>query len=267
MTRTVFILARGAWPLPAVALFVALSGAASSQEVAGLPPEDAVWRWQDPGSADAFAPMPEPEPMVTCPGWLADGGRSAGHHRFGQPLEGTSWLNRPFYAGWFAGAWHGDTLIDQQVDQDTGFFSGAWLGYDHSHHWGSELRLSVFYAPISYLPEETPGDDVRTVVGDANLLYYPWGDTRWRPYASAGIGLIGFHFTDPQVLPANHTAVLLPLGAGVKYQFRRWLACRLDAKYNLAVGSDRIDAQHNWSVTGGFEFHWGTKTAASYYPW
>ena len=160
-------------------------------------------------------------------GWLAQRlpNQPRRHIGLGRPLQGTSWLNRPWYAGWFVGPWFGDTLITDRVDQDTGFFGGFWLGQDLAHYWGSELRLSYFYADIAYLPDHYSGGSTRNILGDINLLYYPWGDSRWRPYTSLGLGLAGFHFVDRQDVAVDHTQVAIPYGFGVKYQSRRFLAC------------------------------------------
>ena len=58
----------------------------------------------------------------------------------GQPLLGTSWLNRPYYAGWFVGPIFGDSPIDG-MDQDNGAFGGLLLGWDMDHYWGTQLRF------------------------------------------------------------------------------------------------------------------------------
>jgi len=59
----------------------------------------------------------------------------------GHPLEGTSWLNRPRYAGWFMGTMFGDEIITDRVDQNSDFYGGYRLGWDWDHYWGSEARL------------------------------------------------------------------------------------------------------------------------------
>jgi hypothetical protein len=193
--------------------------------------------------------------------------RRGRHIGWGQPLEGTSWLNRPMYVGGFVGPWMGDTLVNGRVNQEHGTFSGVWLGRDGGHYWGYELRVSLLYVDTYYEPERRLGDRSRNVIGDVNLLYYPWGDARWRPYASLGVGLASFHFVDELDRAVSHTGVSLPLGLGLKYQLRRSLAFRLDWKNNLVFGGHGIETTHNWSVTGGFEWHWGDGSSVSYDPW
>ena len=185
----------------------------------------------------------------------------------GQPLQGTSWLNRPHFAGVFAGSWIGGSRLAEQVEQDSGLFTGYWLGSDLDHYWGCELRLSLFYVDIQYLPDGIQGGSTRNVVGDVNFLYYPWGDSRWRPYGSLGLGVSGFHFIDRDNVAVNHSGVELPIGLGVKYLSRHWLAMRFDVKDNIVFGGNDVKTTSNWSLTGGVEIHWGGDSSARYYPW
>ncbi len=189
------------------------------------------------------------------------------HMGLGQPLEGTSWLNRPLYVELFAGSWFGDTLVPGRVNADTGFFSGCVLGDDLSDYWGCELRLSLAYIDVQFVPEQYTSGRARTVVGDLNVLYYPWGDARWRPYGSLGLGVAGYHFVDLDNMPVDHTGAALPIGFGVKYLLRNWLAIRIDVKDHLIFGGKDIGTTNNWSLTGGVEIHWGSETSARYYPW
>lgn len=209
-------------------------------------------------------------PMTEKPDlWLAKRPHrfSARHIGIGRPLEGTSWRNRPWSVGCFAGQWFGDGLKNDLVEQQDGFFGGYRFGYDMAHYWGTELRLSLSYIDVSYLPDRTDGGSTRNVVGDVNLLYYPWGDSRWRPFASLGIGLAGFHFIGPNNVAVDRTMFQIPIGGGVKYLLRHWCALRLDLKDNLAIGGGDTGALNNWSVTGGVEVHWGGASSQRYYPW
>ena len=190
------------------------------------------------------------------------------NRQWGQPLHGTSWLNRPYYVGAFGGTWLGETLISGEVDQGSGFMGGYWLGTDLNHHWGFELRASLFYVNTSLLEHDgLRGKESRNLVADANLLYYPWGDNRWRPYGSLGLGVGGFHFENSDHVAVNHTGLLLPVGLGVKYLCHHWLAFRLDIKDNIVFGDNGVGATNNWSFLGGVEVHWGGNSSAQYLPW
>lgn len=183
-----------------------------------------------------------------------------------QPLQGTSWLNRPYYASAFSGTWLGDSLISGQVNQETGFFSGVRVGTDLSHDWGGELRFSLFYINTTF-SDGSRGSESRNLVGDANLLYYPWGDSRWRPYGSIGLGFAGVHFSDQNGATVDHTGLQLPVGLGVKYLWRNWLAWRLDIKDNITFSGNGVKTTDSWSFVGGVEVHWGSQSSLRYAPW
>ena len=57
---------------------------------------------------------------------------------WGQPLLGTSWLNRPWSAGWFAGVIDGSPLIHGSVNQQPSFYGGYRFGFDYDFYWGVE---------------------------------------------------------------------------------------------------------------------------------
>lgn len=185
----------------------------------------------------------------------------------GKPFTGTSWLNRPYHAGWFMGTMWGDRLISGQLDHNNDFFAGYRLGWDFDHYWGTETRLAFSELNVKDLPTgmRISGTD-HVFLADVNLLYYPWGDSRWRPYLLAGLGFGNFHF--PDVTGAHHNATLLamPIGLGVKYQYRRWLAARLELLDNIAFANDGLETMHNVSLTLGVEVRWGVHPR-SYWPW
>lgn len=229
--------------------------------------EEPVETWLDPDWAAADESCVASTGVA---GWLARKlpHYSARHIGLGAPLMGTTWLNRPMYVGGFLGESLGGTLVSGEVELKPGLFGGCWLGYDLSHYWGSEIRLGLNYADIEYLPAggETGGNS-RNALADINLLYYPWGDARWRPYGAVGLGIGGFHFDADPDMTIDHTGVSLPVGLGVKYLWGKQFVLRLDVKDNLIFGGHEVDTTHNWSLTGGFEFHWGSGTAAEYCPW
>ncbi len=257
----------------AVSLCLALPGITRSAEQPARPkqpgrsavPPTSDWQYEG-DEAPWVSPMPDD---AAPPGGILSGlpQHPLRHMGFGEPLRGTSWLNRPYYVGGFVGTWMGASLIGGQVDQGTGFFSGFWLGTDLNHYWGGELRTSLFYVNTSFAAKGLRGVESRNLVGDANLLYYPWGDSRWRPYGTIGLGFAGFHFADQDYGTVDHTSLLLPIGLGVKYLCRNWLAVRMEIKDNIVFGGNGVDATGNWSFVGGVEVHWGKKSAVRYYPW
>lgn len=178
----------------------------------------------------------------------------------------TSWLNRPYHADWFVGALFGEELISGRVRQGNDLFGGYRLGWDMDHYWGSEVRLG-WSAPELVGPQNQPlGRTGDAFVGDINLLYYPWGDARWRPYLLVGVGVANFSFVDEAGIHYDTTLMGLPLGGGIKYALRQWLALRAELLDNMAFGNHGIKTQHNVSLTLGVEVHWGAITR-SYWPW
>lgn len=200
--------------------------------------------------------------------WFRHAGRGdpGRHIGLGQPLEGTSWLNRPYHIDFFVGGLFADELIAGDVDQRDGFFGGLRAGCDFDHYWGAEVRFSD---PTMDLVDSTGSSGERGVYNysfDINLLYYPWGDARWRPYASLGMGMAGFRFVDHTGIQIDQALLQIPLGAGLKYQASNNMAVRFDLVNNLAVGSAELETMTNVSLTAGVEFHFGAGRPG-YYPW
>ena len=201
------------------------------------------------------------------PGWWL--GQRLFHHRdpddpmryvgWGQPLYGTSWRNRPYHVGWDVGILWGEPLIDGRTQQGDRVMGAYCAGWDFDHYWGTELRLAFAYLEVIDAGGSVLGRDSRNLYGDAHLLYYPWGDARWRPYASLGLGLAGFRFQDDLGRDFNEVLLGVPMGLGVKYQARRWLGLRLELTDNLAVSAAGLSTMHNVSLTGGVEVHFGNR--------
>ncbi|MBN1854799.1 MAG: hypothetical protein JW829_18850 [Pirellulales bacterium] len=184
----------------------------------------------------------------------------------GEPLEGTSWLNRPYHLGWFAGSMWGDNMHKHQVDQHNTFFGGYQLGWDFDHYWGTQIRLGMASPELQNLTQTQYHRSGRITLLDADLLYYPWGDSRIRPYVLCGIGSGRFDFRDELGSRQIDTAVILPFGIGIKHHYRRWLSLRLEVLDNLAFASTDIPTMHNLSLAAGVEIHFGGHPR-SYWPW
>jgi len=189
------------------------------------------------------------------------------HRGRGQPLYGTSWLNRPMHGGWFVGGLIGDELLDGRVDQGEDLFGGYRLGWDWDHYWGSEVRLAFARPDLA----DSLSDEQRRISRDwfldANVAYYPWGDAQWRPYASFGLGVATFRFVDDELILHEDTLLHVPIGGGVKYIVNRWMALRLDVTDNIALGSGGLDTMHNVTYTFGMEAHVGPKSSTMYFPY
>ncbi len=189
-------------------------------------------------------------------------GRFTGH---GLPLTNTSWLNRPWSFGGFIGAQFHGPLVSDQLDQSNSAIGGARLGIDFDYYWGLEARFA-YSNPDTFLP------GVPSVVGsshnyyvDLNLMYYPWGDSRWRPFASIGLGAGTYRFQEGN-LSASDSGLRVPLTAGLKYFYSPWFTLRCDMQYSPTFGSDNFDMQNDFILSMGAEIRFGGRRQ-SYYPW
>lgn len=190
-------------------------------------------------------------------------GRNVGK---GLPLDKTSWLNRPFHADWFIGPLLGDDLITDRVTQTNVLMGGLRLGIDFDHYWGAEWRFGWANPNADFSSPLAEANDVSYVVSDVDLLYYPWGDSRVRPYGLLGFGVTQLDFRDDVGLNLHTTLATMPFGAGVKFQQNPSMAWRLEALNNLAFGDDRVSTMNNISFTAGLEMRFGAKPA-TYWPW
>jgi hypothetical protein len=98
------------------------------------------------------------------------------------------------------------------------------------------------------------------------VLYYPWGDTRLRPYLSAGIGTAHFDFVDQNRQAFQPGLIGLPVGGGIKFRARPWCVVRLDVQDNIAFGRGAVDTMHNVALTIGVDYRFGGNRL-SYWPW
>jgi hypothetical protein len=204
------------------------------------------------------------------------------------PLLQEQWRFRPFSIGWFMGGVAGGPLLDDWVNQKSGYFAGYVMGWDFTRYWGCQMRLGFGWLRLGDsqraidaqeaadesldLPPGHPfyerfdqRRDSDLVLWDLSLLYYPWGNTTWRPYLTAGLGAARIDFLDRLSVRRADTVLEMPLGAGVKYRLRDWLALRFDFTDNIAFGRS-FDAVHDISLTGGVEILFGG-TRKAYWPW
>jgi hypothetical protein len=187
----------------------------------------------------------------------------ARHIGMGDPLYGTSWLNRPCFIGGMFGAMVADDPISGLAElQDDGILS-LHIGGDFDHYWGGEVRL----AGGDFQLYDSPSDSSDGIYfADMRLLYYPWGDARWRPYYGFGFGTQRHDFTDNFDRDFNTMLLHFPLGIGVKYLCHPSCAVRLEATHNISFGGGGLDAMDHFTLTGGFEYHFGGRRK-SYFPY
>ncbi len=182
------------------------------------------------------------------------------------PLNFSSWLNRPFHLDWFVGPLLSDSPNKtNNVKQTNALFGGLRFGWDFDYYWGAEWRFGwsdpeVFYEGSSV---RQPG---QYWVSDVNLVYYPWGDTRVRPFFVAGVGLSEVGSIHNDGGPLEATLLGTPFGLGIQFQQTPWLAWRAEIVDNLAWGSEGISTTQNISFTAGMNIRYGARKP-SYWPW
>jgi len=189
-------------------------------------------------------------------------GRHAGR---GQPLTGTSWRNRPFYIGGEIGPmWFTEALADDlSTDIDT--FGGLFLGWDTDHYWGNELHFD-WSSPEFKNSDAPDGHRADSLFSwNYSLFYYPWGDSKVRPYWRAGIGHTQFDYPLADGSHVDEWIWTFPLGVGMKYPVRRWLAARAELADFISLDDDH-PTQHNVALTFGLEWRFGAHPP-SYWPW
>lgn len=186
----------------------------------------------------------------------------------GGPLVGASWLNRPFHAGWFAGSIDTGMLINDRIGTNVGFYGGYRMGWDYDYYWGLETRLGASNFGMENLEV---GNDVNLHSAnlwgwDLDMLYYPWGDSTWRPFFLLGLGFTQVQFYDQNGVSYDEGLFSMPIGFGLKVRTRPWLAWRLEFVDNIAFGHNNLATEHNVSCLFGCEIHFGGPRT-SYFPW
>ncbi len=202
---------------------------------------------------------------VCCPGlqWPHEYLRD---HGWGEPAVGDGWGNRPLEFGFFLGAMRGSEMIAHRLNENTGFLGGGRLGWDFDPHWGIEARFGVASMQTEWQVPPFLETSERIVISDTSMLFYPWGDARFRPFFQMGLGLQEFTFTDDQAETRSRGLLEMPIGIGWKYRIDSALALRIDILDNVAFGSSGLETMHNWSFCTGLEFHFGG-SHLSYWPW
>ncbi len=186
--------------------------------------------------------------------------------RFSEPLGAASCGNRPVHVDGFIGAVRASDLITGEVRQSTGFIGGGRIGWDYDPYWGVEMRLAYSSIQESGLADPSLESADKVLLWDTSWVYYPWGDTRYRPFFSIGLGLAEFQFLDQLGEPHRRGLVELPFGFGCKYRVRDWLTLRAEVFDDMGIGEGNLATVHMVTFFTGFEYHFGGYHK-SYWPW
>lgn len=234
----------------------------------------AEWLENCPPPSQAAQPLvPEPAPenmgcLQRCVwNWAPEGlvpywGRRTPDYRkdygIGGPLTSGGWRAQPFSISGFGGATNGGPIIRGHVDQLPSAYAGVNFGWDYDHFWGIEKRLG-FGALNLISPQHQRLDPGLSVTGEYRLMYYPLGDTRWRPFFTAGLGWSDFYFIDDFHHRHIDTLFLFPYGVGLKYLWTDRLAFRIDLIDELTLSSTQTSTFHYVALTAGLEFRYGKR--------
>ena len=182
----------------------------------------------------------------------------------GGPLRGTSWLNRPYEVTLESGAFVMTSSVDDNVPAANDYFAALQLGWDIDHYWGTQVRVGWTTPDLANttLSEGSTSDNL--LLTDFSALYYPWGDSKLRPYYRVGFGLTQLEYSNDLGNRVDRTLLTIPFGVGLKYQFRRWAALRLELMDNLAIAQNDTNTLNNLTITAGFEWRFGGRPAGQW---
>lgn len=238
-------------------------------------------RWLDgTDSPPPTAPMPSPAPDERRPlrrfiwNWTPEGmipywGPRTPDNRkdrgLGGPLTSGGWRSQPFSISGFGGATNGGPIIRGHVDERVSSYAGANFGWDYDHYWGIEKRLGFGALNLTNANHELLSQTGLSVTGEYRIMYYPLGDSRWRPFFTAGLGWSDFYFYDDFHHRHIDTLFLFPYGVGLKYLWNDHWALRIDLIDELTLGGNTTSTFHYVALTAGLEFRYGKRLL--HMPW
>ena len=172
-----------------------------------------------------------------------------------------TWTRYPFYFEKFTGLAHLNEPVHGLIKNGQGNLFGARLGWDFSKYAGIESRLGYVRATLNDTLHPLIPSHENFLFWDANVLIYPLGDRRWRPFGMIGVGLVNVGFIDDAGRLWNQTLPTLPVAAGVKYRVNNLTALRLDVTDNIvfgtAQGGNGRHTMSNFAVFFAYERRFG----------
>lgn len=230
-------------------------------------PGDPAWQECEPGWVGPDAADDESlwQRWFGGPSRWTSNGRARG---FGNPLGTDSWLMRPYSLGFFSGGLRPSDPIRGSVNGTPGYLVGFRLGWDVENFWGVESRFGFSTYGLRDAQLGQPMGKLAAFFFDLDLLYYPWGDTQWRPFILLGGGLADYKFANNRGQLVHETPFDIPFGVGLKYRHNSQWAFRVDVTDNLTFASgENVSQMNNISVTGSIEARFGIGPRKSYWPW
>lgn len=187
---------------------------------------------------------------------------------FKTPMMRESWMFRPFHYDGFIGTLLVDDPVRRRVEAGSGFYIGFRLGWDIAKHFGMESTFGFSKVGNSYPRLPTKMGDEKLFLWDVDWLWYPWGDTRLRPYLLIGGGLNDINFVNDLDQRVHSTLFNMPWGGGLKYRLGNRVAFRFDVRDNVTYGAaNGMNLMHNVAITANVEMHFGGGPRRGYWPW
>ena len=166
--------------------------------------------------------------------------------------------------------------------------AGVQIGWDYDPYWGMEMRFgwavmdltdSELAIEAQIAKDQRDGathpfvdrfDGVRAnhvFLWDGHAMYYPWGDSAFRPYLMVGLGTSTNSFIDRTDVTYRNTLFTVPFGVGMKYRINDFSDLRMEcADYIALGGGGDFDVVQRVLVTGSLELRFGGQRRA-YWPW
>lgn len=183
----------------------------------------------------------------------------------GEPLVAPDWGSQPFSITTFAGVTAGGALISGHVNQQPSFYGGVNFGWDYDPYWGIEKRLGFGTLSLTNGDHQPIPQTGLSVTGEYRLMYYPLGDSRLRPFVTAGVGWSDFYFNDDRGVRHLDTTGMIPFGVGLKYLHTERIAVRIDLIDEINFGTGPISTFQYVALTAGLEFRYGKRLL--HMPW
>jgi len=182
----------------------------------------------------------------------------------GSPLTGTSWLNRPYEIGIDTGAFIMTKGVSSNNRRNNDLMLATHVGWDWEHYWGTQFRIAYTTPELSSSVGDAQRHSNSLLMYDVTMLYYPWGDSRVRPYYRFGLGLTDLSFTNPAGNREDETLLTAPVGVGIKYQTKRWMALRAEAVDHIVFAQNNAAPMQNLTLTFGVEWRFGGRPSRSW---
>jgi hypothetical protein len=142
------------------------------------------------------------------------------------------------------------------IPGDDTLTNGLTLSVDGEHYFTPRLSArGMLTAAWWDIANAGDNNSVSPVAFDGNVVYN-WEEGVWHPYATAGVGLYKYRFTENDV-DSSDTQVSFNIGGGVEYFVTRRDTVTAEVLFHPLVGTvtsvNRTYTPWYWSISGGFK--------------